>query len=191
MTAPDGPRPPFVPDDFAVPRELVTGEFRLEPLGPQHNAGDYEAWTSSMEHIRATPGFAGRPWPVPMTLEDNLGDLRRHERDFTARSGFTYTVLAGGGDRVVGCVYIYPTEDGAPGAADAVVAGATSTGLSSTAGGAAGSGAGSGASAGIIAASDASTAASAADTGSTLTSGVASTGVSGTGSGGFGRFSMR
>ena len=118
MTAPDGPRPPFVPDDFAVPRELVTGEFRLEPLGPQHNAGDYEAWTSSMEHIRATPGFAGRPWPVPMTLEDNLGDLRRHERDFTARSGFTYTVLAGGGDRVVGCVYIYPTEDGAPGAAD-------------------------------------------------------------------------
>src|SRR5215813_10486876 len=102
MTAPDGPRPPFVPDDFAVPRELVTGEFRLEPLGPQHNAGDYEAWTSSMEHIRATPGFAGRPWPVPMTLEDNLGDLRRHERDFTARSGFTYTVLAGGGDRVAG-----------------------------------------------------------------------------------------
>src|SRR5215510_6947448 len=97
MTAPDGPRPPFVPDDFAVPRELVTGEFRLEPLGPQHNAGDYEAWTSSMEHIRATPGFAGRPWPVPMTLEDNLGDLRRHERDFTARSGFTYTGLAGGG----------------------------------------------------------------------------------------------
>src|SRR5215510_8400161 len=86
MTAPEGPRPPFVPDDFAVPRELVTGEFRLEPLGPQHNAGDYEAWTSSMEHIRATPGFAGRPWPVPMTLEDNLGDLRRHERDLTSRS---------------------------------------------------------------------------------------------------------
>ena len=117
MSAPDGPRPPFVPDDFAVPRELVTDEFRLEPLGPRHNAGDYEAWTSSMEHIGATPGFADWGWPKPMTPDDNLGDLRRHAQDFAARSGFTYTVL-GGGDRIVGCVYIYPTEDRAPGAAD-------------------------------------------------------------------------
>jgi hypothetical protein len=101
MSTPDGPRPPFVPDDFAVPRELVAGEFRLEPLGPQHNAGDYEAWTSSMEHIRATPGFAGWGWPKPMTPDDNLGDLRRHAEDFAARKGFTYTVLADG-DRVVG-----------------------------------------------------------------------------------------
>ena len=113
MSTPDGPRPPFVPDDFAVPRELVTGDFRLEPLGPQHNAGDYEAWTSSMEHISATPGFADWGWPKPMTPDDNLGDLRRHAGDFAARKGFTYTVLAGDGDRIVGCVYIYPTKDGA------------------------------------------------------------------------------
>jgi len=118
MTAPDGPRPPFVPDDFAVPRELVTDEFRLEPLGPQHNARDYEAWTSSMEHIRATPGFAGWGWPKPMAPEDNLGDLRGHERDFAARTGFTYTALDRDGDRVVGCVYIYPAEGGEPGTAD-------------------------------------------------------------------------
>ena len=70
-----------------------------------------------MEHIKATSGFAGWGWPRPMALEDNLGDLRRHEQDFAARSGFTYTVL-GGGDRIVGCVYIYPTKDGAPGTAD-------------------------------------------------------------------------
>ena len=86
MSAPDGPRPPFVPDDFAVPRELVTDEFRLEPLGPRHNAGDYEAWTSSLEHLGATPGFAGWGWPKPMTPDDNLGDLRRHAQDFAARS---------------------------------------------------------------------------------------------------------
>ena len=117
MSTPEESRPPFVPDDFAVPRELVAGEFRLEPLGPQHNAGDYEAWTSSMEHIAATPGFAGWGWPKPMTPEDNLGDLRRHAEDFAARKGFTYTVLADG-DRIVGCVYIYPARDGPPGAAD-------------------------------------------------------------------------
>lgn len=40
-------QPPFVPEDFAVPGELVTDQFRLQPLGPEHNAEDYQAWTSS------------------------------------------------------------------------------------------------------------------------------------------------
>jgi hypothetical protein len=105
----DDGRADFVPDDFAVPTELVTDEFRLEPLGPQHNAADYDAWTSSMEHIRATPGYPDGTWPRPMTPERNLADLRRHAQDFENRAGFTYTVLAGG-DRVVGCVYIYPSD---------------------------------------------------------------------------------
>ena len=100
----------FVPDDFDVPQELVTDEFRLEPLGPQHNEGDYAAWTSSMEHIAATPGFADWGWPHPMPPEQNLADLRRHAEDFANRTGFTYTVLAGDDDRVVGCVYIYPAD---------------------------------------------------------------------------------
>jgi hypothetical protein len=107
----------FVPDDFAVPRELVCEGFRLEPLGPEHNEGDYRAWTSSIEHIRATPGFEGRPWPTPeMPLAENLGDLERHAADFAARSGFTYTVRALGSDEIIGCVYIYPLADGAAGA---------------------------------------------------------------------------
>jgi hypothetical protein len=93
----------------------------LEPLGPQHNEDDYRAWTSSIAHIRATPGFEGRSWPVPdMTLEENLGDLERHAADFAGRSGFTYTVHATGSNEVIGCVYIYPDKSGA--AADASVA---------------------------------------------------------------------
>jgi hypothetical protein len=103
----------FVPDDFVVPRELVTTGFRLEPLGPEHNEGDYRAWTSSVSHIRTTPGFEGRTWPAPeMTLAENLGDLERHASDFAARSGFTYTVRDRGGDEIIGCVYIYPAADG-------------------------------------------------------------------------------
>ena len=109
MTA-SGSAPPFVPGDFAVPGELVTEKFRLEPLGPQHNAADYDAWTSSMEHIRATPGMVDDSWPREMTLEENRGDLERHARDFAGRTGFTYTVLASDGSRVVGCVYIYPSD---------------------------------------------------------------------------------
>ena len=95
--------------DFVVPPPPATDRFRLEPLGPQHNAADHAAWTSSIAHIRANPDFAGRSWPpvAGMSLEANLEDLRRHADDFERRSGFTYTVLSVPGNDVIGCVYIY------------------------------------------------------------------------------------
>jgi hypothetical protein len=102
----------FVPPDFVVPLRLGTPQFRLEPLGPEHNAADYAAWSSSMEHIQATPGWEESSWPREMTLEENRADLVRHAGDFENRTGFTYTVLEPGGD-VVGCVYIYPSKPGA------------------------------------------------------------------------------
>jgi hypothetical protein len=109
----------FVPADFAVPGGLTAEEFRLEPLGPQHNASDYAAWTASMGHIQATPGFAGWGWPHEMSLAENLGDLERHARDFTERRGFTYTVLGAGPGEVIGCVYIYPPRGEDTGRRDA------------------------------------------------------------------------
>jgi len=104
----------FVPDDFAVPAGLATERFRLVPLGPQHNELDHAAWMSSIEHIRATPGFAGSDWPPPggMPLASNSEDLVQHARDFEQRTGFTYTVLELDGDDVLGCVYIYPPRNG-------------------------------------------------------------------------------
>ena len=101
----------FVPPDFDVPLGLETPELVLEPLGPEHNHKDYEAWTSSMEHIAATPGYPDGSWPREMTLEQNRGDLQRHADDFRARRGFTYTVLEPAGRDVIGCVYIYPDRD--------------------------------------------------------------------------------
>jgi Acetyltransferase (GNAT) domain len=103
----------FVPDVFEPPRRLVTQDFELEPLGPEHNEEDYAAWTSSTEHIAATPGFEGRSWPRPMTLEENAADLKRHADDFANRAGFTYTVREPDDGRIFGCVYIYPHDDGA------------------------------------------------------------------------------
>ena len=99
----------FVPPDFAVPMSAVLGDLRLEPLGPKHNAADYVAWTSSIDHIRATPGFPSGDWPAWMTSADNLRDLQMHAEDFALRKGFTYTVLDAAG-KVVGCVYIYPSK---------------------------------------------------------------------------------
>jgi hypothetical protein len=101
----------LVPADFDVPGELIAPPFRLEPLGPRHNSADYAAWTSSIEHISATPGFIGRDWPDPaMSPEDNLTDLQRHADDFAGRTGFTYTVIEIASGEIIGCVYIYPAR---------------------------------------------------------------------------------
>jgi RimJ/RimL family protein N-acetyltransferase len=108
----------FVPDDFRPPLRLVADHFVLEPLGPEHNEDDHEAWSSSIDHIRATPGYPDGRWPRPMTLEENRADLERHARDFAARAGFTYTVLDPSNGSVIGCVYIYPDTKGGD---DAVV----------------------------------------------------------------------
>jgi RimJ/RimL family protein N-acetyltransferase len=106
MTAPD-----FVPPDFVVPLRLETPQFTLEPLGPEHNERDYDAWTSSVDHIHATPGWEESSWPRELTLEENRRDLERHADDFRRRAGFTYTVLDLTSRDVVGCVYIYPVPD--------------------------------------------------------------------------------
>jgi len=106
------PMTEFVPASFKPPLGLDHVAFRLRPLGSEHNASDYAAWSSSIDHICSTPGYAGGSWPHPMTLEENLGDLVGHAKDFAARTGFTYTVLAPDqdDDTVIGCVYIYPSE---------------------------------------------------------------------------------
>ena len=101
----------FVPQGFVPPTTLETDRLVLEPLGPQHNESDHAAWTSSIAHIRATPGYPDGSWPPVggMSLEDNRADLVRHAADFEARRGFTFTVLDPGSGQVIGCVYLYPS----------------------------------------------------------------------------------
>lgn len=101
----------FVPADFVPPQQLVTDSFRLEPLGPQHNGPDLAAWSSSIDHIRSTPGYPDGSWPPleGMTPERNLADLTRHAADFAAGRGYTFTVLDPSGGDVIGCVYLYPS----------------------------------------------------------------------------------
>ncbi len=100
----------FIPPDFDVPRTVEFEHFRLEVLGPEHNERDHAAWSSSMEHIHATPGFEGHPWPMPMTLEENLDDMEMHAREFEERTAFTWSILQAGTDDVIGCIYLYPLD---------------------------------------------------------------------------------
>ena len=100
---------PLVPDGFEPPLELATERFLLRPLGPEHNVSDRQAWTSSIDHIRATAGAEGRSWPtVPLSLEENLADLEGHASEFKERVAFAYTVLDPGTEEVIGCVYFDP-----------------------------------------------------------------------------------
>jgi hypothetical protein len=101
----------FVPSDFEPPTSLVTDQFRLEPLGPQHNAADHAAWMSSIEHIRSTPGYPDDDWPPlsGLSLDENLADLRGHADDFARSAGYTFTVLDPGDNDIIGCVYLYPS----------------------------------------------------------------------------------
>lgn len=98
-----------------APHGLRHEHFVLEPLGPQHNVADHRAWMSSIDHIRATPGFrpelwGGDEWPVPMTLERNLADLEKHAAEFVRGEAFAYTVLDPDDGDVIGCVYVDPDE---------------------------------------------------------------------------------
>ncbi|GAA3838390.1 hypothetical protein GCM10023083_82480 [Streptomyces phyllanthi] len=98
-----------MPADFHVPDGCTAETFRLVPIRPEHNERDYHAWTTSVEHIRHTPGFETYGWPVSMTLDENMDDLVQHAADFRARTGFTYSVM-NDEDDVIGCVYIYPSN---------------------------------------------------------------------------------
>jgi hypothetical protein len=101
---------PLVPDEYAVPEEFEAGEFRLELLGPRHNEADHAAWTSSIPHIRSTPGFDGG-WPPAegMTLEQNLADLGSHADRSARRVDFAYSVLDRATGEVIGCMYLKPS----------------------------------------------------------------------------------
>lgn len=101
---------PLVEGSFAVPDVFVADGFRLELLGPRHNAADHAAWTSSIEHIRSTPGFH-RGWPpaTGMTLAENLADLESHAERSARRVDFAYSVIEIATGDVVGCVYFKPS----------------------------------------------------------------------------------
>lgn len=105
----EGMPEPFVPVSFEVPLTFNGPGFHLEPLGPVHNERDHEAWMTSIEHIRATPGMDWRDWPSPMTLAENLADMEMHAKEFADGAAFTYSILDR--DAVIGCVYVYPRQD--------------------------------------------------------------------------------
>lgn len=98
----------LVPREFTVPTLLETERFRLRPLTIHDVVKDYDAVMTSKEHLRRS-----LPWgwpPDDLTLEQDLIDLGWHQKEFQMETSFDYAVMSLDETRLLGCVYIDPTE---------------------------------------------------------------------------------
>ncbi len=87
---------------------LRADEFLLRPLRATDVQLDYDAVISSRAQLLLS---SGGTWPKEgFTLEEDLIDLERHEREHGERVAFTYTVMNPAETECLGCLYINPLE---------------------------------------------------------------------------------
>ena len=101
---------PFVLTDFKVPDKFENQHFRLRMLTVNDVIKDYDAVMTSIDHLREFDG-PGTKWPSKdLSLEQDLIDLGWHQKEFQKRRSFTFTVVNLDETKVMGCLYIFPTE---------------------------------------------------------------------------------
>ena len=99
---------PWLDADFPVPAGIETADLKLRMLGMEHNQRDYEAVMETQDRLRRG---SVKGWPrESFTLEENRRDLEHHQREFIACEAFAYTVLSLDESRVLGCVYLNPSQ---------------------------------------------------------------------------------
>ena len=102
-------RQALVDENFEVPNGFVNEKFRLRMLTIHDLVKDYDAVMTSIEHLRKNySAISGSDWPDGLTLEEDLIDLGWHQREFTLRYSFAYTVMSPDESLCLGCVYINP-----------------------------------------------------------------------------------
>ena len=94
-----------MPDGFEVPETLEHERFRLRKLTVHDVVKDFEAINA-----RVTPDGRPEPWSET-SLEENLVDLGWHQKEFELRRSFAYTVVTPDEGKILGCVYLYPSDD--------------------------------------------------------------------------------
>jgi hypothetical protein len=98
----------FYLGDAPVPEVLRTDEFMLRPLRATDVQLDYDAVISSRDELLRS---SGGTWPREgFTLEEDVADLERHEREHRERVAFTSTVLNPAETECLGCLYMNPLE---------------------------------------------------------------------------------
>jgi hypothetical protein len=103
-------QPSFVTPDFAVPTLVEGAGFKLVPLGPELVDLDYQAYMSSIAHLRQT-FTRSTGWPREgTTAAEAMADMETEQGRFERRESFAYAVLTPDGTRERGCVYVYPSK---------------------------------------------------------------------------------
>src|SRR5262249_16223229 len=98
-----------VPDDFVVPARLEADGFHLRMLTVNDLVKDYDAVMSSEARLRGSMN-PDSGWPQGLTIQDDLVDLGWHQREFSQRRSFAYTVMSPDESVCLGCCYIYPSD---------------------------------------------------------------------------------
>jgi hypothetical protein len=100
---------PFVPPDFPVPAGFRDESFIARMLTVRDLIADYDAVMSSERDLVGLMS-PHDDWPRGLTLEEDLIDLGWHQREFTLRRSFAYTVMAPDESLCLGCCYIFPSR---------------------------------------------------------------------------------
>jgi hypothetical protein len=100
----------FLPPEFAVPERVFTDSFVLRPITVADADKDWEAVSEAREHLWELFG-EGWGWPAEtLTYEKSRDELAWHEDEFRERTSFDYAVVAPDESRLLGCVYVDPSE---------------------------------------------------------------------------------
>jgi RimJ/RimL family protein N-acetyltransferase len=100
----------FLPENFDPPERLETERFRLRPIAVHDVVKDYDAVMTSREHLWAMFGEVWGWPPASLTLEEDLIDLAWHQKEGEIKSSFNYAVMSLDEKRLLGCVYIDPSD---------------------------------------------------------------------------------
>lgn len=108
---------------FNPPEDKDFDGFVISKLVPADAKVDYEAIINNAASIRKQLGIT---WPTGNeTFEDNLAQLKDHEKDFDSKKAFAYSIWDPERKKYLGCLYFYfkvmPWFREVPEEADAVV----------------------------------------------------------------------
>lgn len=102
----------WLPDGFRHPDRVDCSDgYHLRPIRADDVAIDYPAVMSSRAKLWDVYGTAWGWPPETMTYEQDRQDLRHHEEEMARGESFNYAILPREEDRLLGCVYIDPSEE--------------------------------------------------------------------------------
>ena len=91
-----------------MPLKLIQPTFCPRPLTAKYVEKDFDAVVESQERLRR---FSHHLWlSSGFALAENRNDLQKHEAEFNARVAFAFTIIVPDESKILGCLYIYPSQ---------------------------------------------------------------------------------